>query len=223
VALDSTDPDECRALADQTSVAGTHKIGLTAFSSGGPQLVRELVDVGPVFLDLKLHDIPAQVAKAVGTAADLGVAYTTVHASGGRAMLEAAAAAAESRVLLLAVTVLTSLDDGDLSSIGVKGDARAQVLRLAELALGAGAGGLVCSPLEVSKLRETFGASADGGPFLAVPGIRPEGSAPDDQRRTLAPGAVIESGADLLVVGRPITEARDPGAAARAVLEEIAR
>lgn len=221
VALDSSDPATCRALAKQTSFAGAHKIGLTAFASGGPDLVRDLVGLGSIFLDLKLHDIPAQVGKAVAAAADLGVAYTTVHASGGRAMLEEAVAAAEGRLLLLGVTVLTSLDDDDLASLGVEATASEHVVRLAELALSAGAGGLVCSPLEVGLIRRQFGPSTDGGPFLVVPGIRASGSSPDDQRRTRPPRSVIESGADLLVVGRPITGAKDPGAAARAILNEM--
>lgn len=222
VALDSGDPNECRRLASETSAAGAHKIGLTAFGAGGPDLVRDLTSRTPLFLDLKLHDIPAQVSGAISAVADLDVTFSTVHASGGRAMLRSAASAAEDRMMLLAVTVLTSLTDSDLVDIGVSRDSTTQVLRLAELALTSGLAGLVCSPLEVSPIRERFGSNIDGGPFLVVPGIRPVDALVDDQKRTLSPKEAMERGADMLVVGRPITTAAHPSEATRSMLAEVA-
>jgi orotidine-5'-phosphate decarboxylase len=197
------------------------KVGLQAFVSGGPELVRRVAKEAPVFLDLKLHDIPAQVGSSVSAVADLDVALLTVHASGGRDMLRAAVDAAGDRVTVLAVTVLTSLDEEDLKHAGIAGGAEAQVLRLAELALSADAPGLVCSPLEVAAIRARFGARSAGGPLLVVPGIRPSGSETSDQRRTLDPRAAIDAGADVIVVGRPITESSDPVAAAEAIVADI--
>ena len=199
-----------------------HKVGVTAFTVGGSELVRDLVASTPVFLDLKLHDIPAQVAGAVSAILDLGASFATIHASGGEAMMRAAAEAAGERVTLLAVTVLTSLDAADLAATGVGGEPTLQVLRLAELARSCGIPGLVCSPHEVAGVRARFGSVDDGGPLLVVPGIRPAASATSDQKRTLGPRAAIDLGADVIVVGRPITTAADPGRAARLVLEEIA-
>ncbi|MDQ4144063.1 MAG: orotidine-5'-phosphate decarboxylase [Actinomycetota bacterium] len=222
VALDSGDPDICRRLAAETREAGAHKIGLTAFGAGGPDLVRDLASSTRLFLDLKLHDIPAQVAGAVSVVAHMDVTFTTVHASGGRAMLRAAAEAADGHLMVLAVTVLTSLDDSDLSDIGIGGRAPDQVLRLAEVALDSGVPGLVCSPLEVGLIRERFGSSVDGGPFLVVPGIRTDASGGDDQKRTLSPRAAVEKGADLLVVGRPITGSAEPAEATRSLIAELA-
>jgi orotidine-5'-phosphate decarboxylase len=221
LALDSRDENEILRLAEAT---GEHvdvlKVGLTAFNSRGPDLVRRLLEVRPVFLDLKLHDIPAQVAGAVAAIAGLGVSYTTVHAFGGRAMLAAAADAAPEDLTVLAVTVLTSLDDADLWGYGIVDDAEKTVLRLADLALSCNVPGLVCSPREVRGIRERYGPMPDG-PLLVVPGIRPGSADADDQRRTLGPGEAARAGADILVVGRPITGAPDPAAAARAVKEEI--
>ena len=196
-------------------------MGLTAFTAGGPGLVAELAQSTDVFVDLKLHDIPAQVEGAVISIAGLGARYTTVHATGGEAMLRAAVDAAQEAVTLLAVTVLTSLEGRDLVRLGGDGDVSAQVLRLAELALGCGIPGIVCSPLEVAAVRQRFGPLEEGGPLVVVPGIR---AAPggDDQRRTHAPRAALAAGADVLVVGRPITAAADPRAAARELLEELA-
>ena len=220
MALDAS-PDECRRLAEQTSVAGMHKIGLTAFTTGGSDLVRDLARSNCVFLDLKLHDIPAQVAGAVSSIGELGASFTTIHASGGTAMMRAAADAAGAGVTLLAVTVLTSLDDADLGALGVDRDPATQVLRMAELAHACGIPGLVCSPHEVRAVRERFGARHEGGPLVVVPGIRPPASAPGDQKRTLGPREAIDVGADVLVVGRPITRAADPARAARLILDEI--
>lgn len=222
VALDSGDPDRSlRVAASLGDSVGAVKVGLTSFATGGPDLVRNLAASHPVFLDLKFHDIPAQVGAAVAGVAELRIAWTTVHAAGGAAMLRAAADAAPDEVMVLGVTVLTSLDDGDLDRIGLKDPTESAVLRLAELALESGIGGLVCSPLEVGAVRERFGARSDGGPFLVVPGIRPAGSDAGDQRRTLGPREALEAGADLLVIGRPITAASDPAGAARSLAEEL--
>ena len=221
VALDFDDPGRCLQIAKATAFAGAQKIGLTAFSAGGPDLVRDIAALSPVFLDLKLHDIPAQVAGAVAAIANLGVSYTTVHASGGADMLRASAEGTEGGPMVLAVTVLTSLAERDLASLGVDATPLDHVLRLAEVALSSGLEGLVCSPLEVSAIRERWGPRSAGGPFLVVPGIRPAGSASDDQKRTLTPVEAMEAGADLLVVGRPVPAARDPARAARDILAEM--
>lgn len=218
VALDSPDTAANRAVGAAVAPhAGVLKVGLTAYVAGGTALVGELAALRPVFLDLKLHDIPAQVAGAVTAAAETGASLLTVHASGGPEMIRAAVGAAGGRVTILAVTVLTSLDDDDLDRIGMEGPPEKAVLKLAELALDHGAPGLVCSPREVAHLRERFGPRSQGGPLLVVPGIRPQ-AAGDDQKRTLSPREALDAGADLLVIGRPITEASDPSAAARDIL-----
>lgn len=223
VALDTADPADARALAKSLGQeVGAVKVGLTSFAVGGADLVRDLTRAHDVFLDLKLHDIPAQVQGAVQAVAHLGAAITTVHATGGRAMLRAAASAAQgSDLKVVAVTVLTSLDGSDLADLGVSGEPRDAVLRFADLALAAGVHGLVCSPLEVAALRERFGPHDRGGPYLVVPGIRPAGSAQDDQRRTMTPKEAMDAGADLLVVGRPITAASDPVAASRDIVASL--
>ena len=222
VALDFDDPERVRAVAAATSdYVGVFKIGLTAYVAGGPAIVRDLAGRHPVFLDLKFHDIPAQVSGAVRAASASGALYTTVHAAGGPAMIAAAVEAAGHSLTVLAVTVLTSLDDHALDSIGMAGPSGDAVLRLAGLALAAGADGLVCSPREVTAVRHEFGARRDGGPLLVVPGIRAAGEAQGDQRRTLSAPEALAAGADLIVVGRPITAASDPAAAARALREEI--
>ncbi|MFN2588494.1 MAG: orotidine-5'-phosphate decarboxylase [Actinomycetota bacterium] len=224
VALDFDDPERVREIAAATSEhVGVFKIGLTAYATGGPAIVRDLAARHPVFLDLKFHDIPAQVAGAVRAVAATGALYTTVHASGGPAMVAAAVDAAGHSVTVLAVTVLTSLDDHALDAIGMRSPSRDAVLRLAGLALGAGADGLVCSPHEVAALRAEFGVRLDGGPLLVVPGIRAPGEAHGDQKRTMSGPEALAAGADLIVVGRPITAAPDPGAAAAALLAEVRR
>ena len=200
---------------------GVFKIGLTAFAGAGPALVAELGQHRPVFVDLKLHDIPAQVSGAVQAIAGGGASYATVHASGGNDMVRAAVDASGS-CTILAVTVLTSLDSAVLQRLGFSGNAQSIVLRLAEEALNAGAPGLVCSPLEILPIREEFGRRSDGGPLLVVPGIRSKGAARDDQRRTLSAREAVEAGADMIVVGRPITAASDPAQAARSLQEELA-
>ncbi len=197
------------------------KLGLEFFLANGAEGMREIVGA-PVFLDLKLHDIPNTVAGAVRAVLPVRPRMLTLHASGGAAMIAAARAAAdaagEEKPLLLGVTVLTSLDAVALGKVGVAGGVRVQVLRLGRLALAAGADGLVCSPLEVSFLRDELGDA----PLLVVPGIRPAGSVGDDQARTMTPREAAAAGADWLVIGRPITRAADPGAAAAAIAAEIA-
>ena len=201
---------------------GMFKVGLMAFAANGPSVVRTLVRMRPVFLDLKLHDIPIQVEGAVRAAVQLGVSFVTVHAAGGPEMITAAVSGANGQVSVLAVTVLTSLDDRVLELTGVNSSTTSQVLRLAELALKSGARGLVCSPLEVAAVRAEFGPAGEGGPLLVVPGIRPTGADSEDQRRTMTPQQAVEAGADVIVVGRPITAAGDPAAAARGIHAAIA-
>ncbi len=184
-------------------------------------MVREVARRRPVFLDLKFHDIPAQVRGAVEGVVRLGCSYTTVHAAGGEEMVAAAVEGAGGRLAVLAVTVLTSIDDATLADLGVNDPAEKQVLRLAEVALRAGADGIVCSPLEIDAVRRNFGPSNAAGPLIVVPGIRPVGTAVDDQRRAASPRVALGAGADLIVVGRPITHAPDPAAAAAAVLADI--
>ena len=218
--------DQAAALAVAAAVA-PHvqglKVGLEYFVANGPVGVARLGELGlPVFLDLKLHDIPNTVAAAVHAATGVGVRYLTLHAGGGRAMLQAAAdaaAACPTPLRLLAVTVLTSLDDDDLRALGIADGTARQVARLAALALDAGIDGLVCSPHEVASLRERFGTRV----HLVVPGIRPDGASATDQKRTLTPAEAQAAGADLLVIGRPITAAVDPAAAAQAVARDLDR
>jgi orotidine-5'-phosphate decarboxylase len=174
VALDGRDLDALRDIATRVAPhVGVFKIGLTTFATGGPDFVRELAASKPVFLDLKLHDIPAQVEGAVAAVADLGVSFVTVHAGGGVDMVKAAVAAAGEDLVILAVTVLTSLDDAALLDLGNSSGAGTTVDNLADAAVRAGAEGLVCSPLEVGGLRSRLGPRSSGGPFLVTPGIRP--------------------------------------------------
>ncbi len=223
VALDVADAAELqnllRALRGQV---GMFNIGMELFTALGPKAVELVHKHGErVFLDLKFHDIPNTVASAVRAAARLGVDFLTVHAAGGGEMLRAAAAAAKSMTpspAVIGVTVLTSLADADLTTIGLQGPTASAVWRFAELALSAGLAGLVCSPREVSELRGRLGKT----PWLITPGVRPAGATLNDQRRIATPAAAIASGADLLVVGRPITQAQDPAAAAAAIAQEIA-
>lgn len=222
VALDQRDPDEVARLAAAVEpYVGLYKVGLTAFISFGSYLTRSLAEQRPVFLDLKLHDIPAQVAGAVASVAGSGASLVTVHAAGGKEMISAATDAAGDEVGILAVTILTSLDDPELDAIGLRGPAEDAVLRLADIAMGSGVMGLVCSPLEVASLRDRFGPRGSGGPLLVVPGIRPEGAAAGDQRRTLTPPEALAAGADVLVVGRPITAAADPAVAAASIAASL--
>ena len=215
VALDFSSGAEALALAGRLAGRGlVMKVGLELFTREGPPLVRELRARGcEVFLDLKLHDIPNTVAKATEAAAALDVTFLTIHGCGGPAMLKAAVAAAGERTKLLAISVLTSLDDADLAAVGVPGGAREQVLRLAGVAAAAGVPGLVCSPQELTALRTGAGA----GLTLVTPGIRGPGDAAGDQKRTMSPGEAVSAGADYLVVGRPITRSADPVSAVDAI------
>jgi len=225
VALDTADPHTARNWAEAVApYCGLVKLGLAYFLANGPDGVRRLAretTLPPIFLDLKLHDIPATVADAVRSVLDLAPRMLTLHAAGGAAMIAAARHAAEAagatRPMLLAVTVLTSLDDDTLAATGVPDGAARQVVRLAQLAMDAGADGLVCSPREAALLRRALGP----GPKLVVPGIRPTGAAHGDQARVMTPDQAIAAGADWIVVGRPITASPDPAAAARAIATAI--
>jgi orotidine-5'-phosphate decarboxylase len=220
-AIDTADISRARELAAAVAPhCGLVKLGLEFFLRHGPQGL-SVVGGAPVFLDLKLHDIPNTVAGAVRSLLPLGVRMLTVHAGGGGAMVAAARAAAEAagaeRPLILAVTVLTSLDAAALQATGVAGAVSAQVLRLGRLALDAGADGLVCSAHEILLLREALGTE----PILVVPGIRPAGSAAGDQARVMTPEAAVQAGADYIVVGRPIAGAADPGRTAAEIASAI--
>ncbi len=220
-ALDYPTLADARAGAELVrESAGVIKVGLELFVREGAAAVALGRDLScDVFLDLKLHDIPETVERAVASAAELGVHYLTLHAAGGRKMLERAARRAEgSGIVLLAVTVLTSLDANDLSEIGIAAPPPDHALRLARLARETGIQGLVCSAAEVGALRQTLGPDA----VLVTPGIRPAGGDAADQKRTGTPAEAIRAGSSLLVVGRPIRDAADPGVAARAILAEIA-
>jgi orotidine-5'-phosphate decarboxylase len=222
VAIDTADRSIADSLVDATApYAGVFKVGATTFAALGPPLVTQLAGRKPVFCDLKLNDIPSQVEGAVAALGDLGASYATVHALGGIDMIRAAVKAAPDGLCILGVTVLTSLDAEDLVDLGIGGSMTEAVLRLAEVVLQAGAGGLVCSGREVALLRERFGPVSGGGPLLVVPGIRPDGDQTADQQRTSGARATIDAGADLIVVGRPITHAPDPGAAARELLLQL--
>ncbi|MDD3449828.1 MAG: orotidine-5'-phosphate decarboxylase [Gammaproteobacteria bacterium] len=222
VALDYPSAAAALALVERLDPARCRvKVGKELFTRAGPDLVRRLVDAGfDVFLDLKYHDIPNTVAGACAAAADLGVWMVNVHALGGRAMMEAAREALEGggrRPLLIAVTVLTSHSEADLADIGLAGTPMENVRRLAALAGGSGLDGVVCSPREVTMLRESHG----DGFRLVTPGIRPSGAALGDQKRVMTPGDAIRSGSDYLVIGRPITGADDPMGVLLAVEAEI--
>ena len=220
VALDVPQRDAARALVGRLAGhVGLFKVGSQVFTTAGPELVREIVGGGEkVFLDLKFHDIPNTVAGAVASASRLGVSLVDVHGLGGRAMMEAAVGALPAMgTRLLAITILTSHDEETLGEIGVNGSMTESVRRLAQLAKESGADGVVASPHEVAIVREACGRD-----FLIVtPGIRPAGAARRDQARAATPAAALAAGADYLVVGRPITEAADPVAAADAIVREM--
>jgi len=220
IALDVDTLDEAREIVRRIGPAGVwYKVGKQLFTRHGPDSVRFLKAAGKqVFLDLKFHDIPNTVAQAVRAAAAIGADLTNVHASGGPAMLAAAAqAAAESHILLVAVTVLTSLGNSDLQAIGCPPDTGAHALRLAGLAKAAGCHGVVCSAHEIAAMRNAYGHAF----MLVVPGIRPAGAGLDDQKRVMTPAAAAAAGARFIVVGRPVTQAADPAAAAAAVRAEL--
>jgi orotidine-5'-phosphate decarboxylase len=223
VALDVPNADAALQLAQQLAPSvGAFKIGSELFTSAGPEIVRRIRQAGAsVFLDLKFHDIPNTVAKAVAAAARLDVQMLTVHTSGGPAMLEAAEKAARqaggSVPLVLGVTVLTSMDARELGSIGVQADIARQVERLAKLAVESGLRGLVCSPLEIAGLRQWLPPEFQ----LVTPGIRTASDPADDQKRTLSAREALESGANWLVIGRPIVAAPDPREAAERILASL--
>jgi orotidine-5'-phosphate decarboxylase len=218
VALDMDDQDEAASLAREIGQrVAAFKVGSQLFSRSGPEVVRRIREEGgQVFLDLKFHDIPNTVKKAVEAVRGLGVSFFTVHASGGAQMVAVAKeAAGEAKVL--AVTLLTSLDKKNIGNIGFGGDVKEQVVRLARLARNAGADGIVCSPLEVSHLRNAL----DDQCLLVTPGIRPAGASSDDQARISTPAQAVRDGADYLVVGRPIVQAEDRVLAVERILEEM--
>lgn len=227
VAIDAPTLDEAKRLTGLVAGAvGGIKLGLEFFMAAGPEGVRAARPTGvPLFLDIKLHDIPNTVAGAIRSVVPLSPTYITLHASGGRAMMQAAAEAAASeadklgipRPKLLGVTVLTSLDVADLEAVGQGMEVSAQVERLARLAESSGLDGVVCSPREIARLRRILKPAT----VLMVPGIRPAGSDAGDQKRVMTPKEAMEAGATHLVIGRPITSADDPAAAARAIATEL--
>ncbi|MDY3970919.1 MAG: orotidine-5'-phosphate decarboxylase, partial [Atopobiaceae bacterium] len=218
--------DEALALADTLSGhAGWVKVGMTLYYACGPEIVSEMHRRGlKVFLDLKLHDIPHQIRGAAEAASRAGADILSVHALGGAEMVkaaregvEAAAKDRDERTKIIAISVLTSMDQAALASIGVADSVANEVARLAKLAYGAGADGMVCSPQEAHELRELLGPDA----LVVTPGVRPAGSAVGDQKRIATPASAIASGASKLVVGRPITQAEDPAAAFEAIVSEL--
>ncbi len=221
VALDTTDVERARAWAAATAPhVGLFKVGLEYFLANGAAGYRA-IQGRPIFLDVKLHDIPNTVAGGIRAILPLAPRMVTIHASGGSAMIRAAREAAETaganRPMILAVTVLTSLDDVSLAAMGLNDGAAAQVSRLGRLAVDAGADGLVCSPLEVATLRRELGPAVT----LVVPGIRPAGASAGDQARTMTPKEAMQAGASWLVIGRPITGAADPAGAAASIAASL--
>jgi orotidine-5'-phosphate decarboxylase len=216
VAIDRSSRDEILRLADALQgAAGILKIGLQAFVANGPSIVREVISRGAkVFLDLKIHDIPNTAQHAVAEADSLGATMVTVHTAGGEAMLRACAI---DTTLVLGVTILTSLDEDGLHAVGFNGTPLDNAVRLAKLAQKAGLRGVVASPHEIGAIRDACGSEMR----IVVPGIRPEGSDTGDQRRTTTPAEAIAVGADYIVVGRPITDAKDPRAAALALIDSL--
>jgi orotidine-5'-phosphate decarboxylase len=219
-ALDAPTRSEADALVARLGgVPSWVKIGLELFCAEGPSIVRDYVARGlSVMLDLKLHDIPETVARATARIAELGAGLVTVHAGGGRAMLDAAVKAAGGSTRVLAVTVLTSLDDADLAQIGARGPVGELVRVRAQLAIEAGCAGVVASPHEVAAIR----AIAPSAFLIVTPGVRPAGAAAGDQKRVMTPKQARVAGADLVVIGRPLRDAADPAAAARAIVAELA-
>ena len=218
VAIDTPDVHRAAAIArDIRGLAGGVKLGLEFFCANGEEGVRHIAEGElPVFLDLKFHDIPNTVAKAVAAIAHLEPAVLTVHAAGGREMMAAAKAAAPAGCKVVGVTVLTSLDQSDLQAAGVGGSPADQVRRLADLAREAGIDGIVCSGEEVAAARAAW---PDG--FFVVPGVRPEGADAADQKRVVTPRQALDDGASILVIGRPITGAPNPGDAVRAIAQTL--
>jgi orotidine-5'-phosphate decarboxylase len=222
VALDTVDMAWAKAMVrDLAPHIYAVKLGLEFFAAHGPQGVREVASGGtPAFVDLKLHDIPTTVGKAVKALAPLNPAFLTVHASNDEDGLKAAVKARDEagmQTKLLAVTVLTTMDEGSLDRIGQKGPVTAQVNRLARLAKDSGIDGIVCSPLEVAGLREALGPDI----ILVTPGVRPAGADMNDQKRVMTPSDAFNAGANFLVIGRPVTEAKNPVVAARDIAQQI--
>lgn len=218
VALDTPELDRAFALAHAVrDHAGGVKLGLEFYCAHGPDGVARIADLGlPVFLDLKFHDIPNTVAKAVAAIAPLAPAVLTVHASGGLAMLAAAKTAAPAATKVVGVTVLTSLDDADLAAVGIADPLESQVSRLARLSHAAGLDGIVCSGVEVGTARTKWPAG-----FFVVPGVRPAGGDDADQKRVVTPRQALDEGASILVIGRPITAAADPARAIAEIAESL--
>ncbi|HYC58832.1 MAG TPA: orotidine-5'-phosphate decarboxylase [Thermoanaerobaculia bacterium] len=216
VAVDLSARDDILRLVDELrGTVGVFKLGLQAFIANGPSIVREVVASGErVFLDLKIHDIPNTAKHAVAEAASLGAFMATVHAAGGEAMLRECA---HDSLLVLAVTVLTSIDDAELARIGFPGTPLDNAVRLARLAKDCGLRGVVASPLEIEAIRAACGE----GFVILTPGIRPAGADAGDQRRTMTAREAVTAGADYIVVGRPITSAADPRSAASRIVEEM--
>jgi orotidine-5'-phosphate decarboxylase len=222
VALDTRSLEQALALAEAVKKhVGGLKIGLEFVNACGPEGIRAVISIGvPVFVDVKLHDIPNTVAGAMRALAPLGAGIINVHASGGAAMMRAAADAAAEfspRPKVIGVTVLTSLSSDDLQAIGVSDPPLDQVTRLARLAASAGLAGVVCSPQEIGAVRAACGPNF----MIVTPGVRPAGAALGDQKRVMTPKEAMEAGADILVIGRPITAAADPAAAAAAIFAEL--
>ena len=222
VALDVDELDQAVALARRLSGrVGWLKVGLELFTREGPRAVAAIAEHAPVFLDLKLHDIPTTVARSVASVARLDAGLLTVHASGGPTMLRAAADAAgeasDGRLRLLAVTVLTSTSDDELAAMGSE-SAEVQVPRLAAMAIASGIDGLVCAPVDLGRVRAAVGADA----LVVTPGIRAQAADSDDHVRAMSASAAVSAGADLLVIGRPITRADDPVAAVEAIVATLA-
>lgn len=216
VALDLSQRDDIlRMVETLRGSVGVFKLGLQAFIANGPSIVRDVVASGErVFLDLKIHDIPNTARHAIAEASNLGASIATVHAAGGEAMLRACN---HDAMLVLAVTILTSLEESDLLQIGMGGNAIENVVRFAKLAQSSGLRGVVASPLEIGPIREACGADFT----ILTPGIRPAGADAGDQRRMMTPRQAIAAGADYIVVGRPITNAADPRSAALRIVEEM--
>lgn len=223
VALDVPSATEiCPVVEALGDLVSFYKVGLELFTAEGPASLAPLQERNKnIFLDLKLHDIPRTVARAVKSASHHGIDLLTLHAGGGKDMLaEAAEAAAEIRdrpLKLLAITVLTSLNDNDLAEMGFQGSVPNCAARLGQMAFEAGIDGLVCSPHEVSHFREQLGTD----PIIVTPGVRPANAGPGDQKRVATPAMAVRAGADYLVVGRPILESADPPAAARLILDDM--
>ena len=219
VALDVATKEKALILVEQLrEEISCFKIGLQLYTAEGPEIIRSVLSTGAkVWLDLKLHDIPNTVARAVESASTLGVHMLTIHLSGGSEMIRAATAARGNNMMILGVTVLTSATEQTLREIGIAGKVDDQVLRLANLGIAAGIEGVVASPHEIKKLRAEFGDEVK----IVVPGIRPSGSESTDQKRVMTPREAIHAGADYLVIGRPVTAHSRPGEAVIKILQEL--